>query len=585
MLPLLVRLAVVLACLSLSCQSGMVPVMSGTTLFYSHHADPQCMLPSHGLTRPRLADGTPVTINTCLSSASANLRLVCKKGAGKMTVMQRRYPSSDSSCSSTSPSQSVYLHGYPCEPSPEGGYMLLHCGEDASPLLTGTAVLAAKLFTDSSCTLSATLSRRTQLGVCTPRYQGRGQSIEYNFIVNVKAAAAATAGLVVMRTRFSPQDTTCSGRFIRAPETISYATAATQASSKCLVDPLHPKYFYSNAPTGGGVPFFETYKPTTGSVFGTSEWTYLVKTYFTDTACTPSKAVALNITALGPCIANYASSKPTGTYYSQSMGGSLTTLTTLTYSDSRCATVPISTVAQSLSTSCTIMTINADNRRERQNFNSPSSYQYSLSSTVPAVRGVVEGYFQTFQACSAFAKAPSAPSRISSIRAYTTGVLSGPSFNGHGGGDSGWYETTWSTLVSGDATYIKVSESVLADGSTTSTATFVGGTGNLLSTTLTITNARCIDKGYTSTTFFCDVSSFDENVAIAPGVYGTSGQIKRGMVVTYSGSSATMSDCSLVFATHVVTCTLSTALRIPDATALTGVYTQDSPIASIPMVT
>lgn len=153
--------------------------------------------------------------------------------------------------------------------------MLLHCGEDASPLLTGSAVLAAKLFTDSSCTLSATLSRRTQLGVCTPRYQGRGQSIEYNFIVNVKAAAAATAGLVVMRTRFSPQDTTCSGRFIRAPETISYATAATQASSKCLVDPLHPKYFYSNAPTGGGVPFFETYKPTTGSVSHHSDHTNL----------------------------------------------------------------------------------------------------------------------------------------------------------------------------------------------------------------------------------------------------------------------------------------------------------------------
>ena len=267
------RFLLTLLALVQSVSSGtttMTEVTSGTTIFFSHHADAACQLPAYRVRVPRLPspDGMPLKINKCMNSATyGNVKFQCKVGNNKFTLLQFTYDSTDSSCASSPVKEStdtrftkIYQHEYVCQASPNGGYRKLHCGEDSSSLLVlGPTIASPKLFKDPACAITPGVWRDTSLGVCTPAY-GKGGVITHNYIL---AVTQMTSPLVLDVDKYLATDLTCSGRETNTNKgTIKYPVTPATAPTVpvCIADPLHPTFYYENTP--GAVPHLFTPAPT-----------------------------------------------------------------------------------------------------------------------------------------------------------------------------------------------------------------------------------------------------------------------------------------------------------------------------------
>ena len=234
--------------------ASMVNVPTGNTVFFSHHADSKCQGPSFAVTSPRQADGSKVSINKCISSATAgNIKLQCKLGAIKFTLSQFKYGASDTTCSaapvSSSPTSvsSIVKHDYMCQESRSGGYVKIHCGEDSSALLQVPSVVSPKLFSDASCSFGSPVWRSNQIGTCSPYYQGQPAKVAFFYKLTVQTPATSTSGLALRMTKYGAGDNACTGR-VMAVKAINYAAPSTSTTTPptCTADPLHPGYYYNN---------------------------------------------------------------------------------------------------------------------------------------------------------------------------------------------------------------------------------------------------------------------------------------------------------------------------------------------------
>jgi len=137
-----------------------------------------------------------------------------------------------------------------------GGFVKVHCGEDTSPLLSKTALVSPLLFRDKFCSSFSQhpISRRAQLGVCTPHYYrgylSANPSIDFYYNLRLKSSPADDNSLVLEMSRYDKNDLDCNGRVIGL-SAISYASVPVSAPGSpspsrtiCVEDPLHPKLFY-----------------------------------------------------------------------------------------------------------------------------------------------------------------------------------------------------------------------------------------------------------------------------------------------------------------------------------------------------
>lgn len=270
MFRFLLALVALVRAVSSGAATTMTAVTSGSSIFFSHHADAACLLPAYRIRVPKLPspDGTPLSINKCMNSATfGNLKFQCKVGNNKFTLLQFTYDTTDSTCASSPVKEStatrftkIYQHEYICQASPNGGYRKLHCGEDSNSLLfLSPSIASPKLFKDPACAITPNVWRDASLGVCTPAY-GKGGIITHNYML---AVTQRTSPLVVDVDKFLATDLTCSGRETNPNKgTIKYEVipATAPAVPACISDPLHPAYFYENTP--GAAPHLYTPAPT-----------------------------------------------------------------------------------------------------------------------------------------------------------------------------------------------------------------------------------------------------------------------------------------------------------------------------------
>ena len=260
MLGLVVLLVCVAAALG---TSTMSTVATGSSVFYTHHADDKCQREPYAISTPRLPDGSTLRINQCSASTASTgrVKVQCKLGASKYSLSQLQYADSDTTCAAapvtqsttTTTSAAVLQHDYRCRRSRSGGHVKIHCGEDTSPLLLASVIVSPKPFMDSKCTTPARASRSARTSVCTPSYVGPSESkptaeIAHNYKVVVTQALPLLATL----TKFPGRDVNCTGP-ITSISKLVYTPSAASSSSSCLADPLHthPQLYYSLQPAAG----------------------------------------------------------------------------------------------------------------------------------------------------------------------------------------------------------------------------------------------------------------------------------------------------------------------------------------------
>ena len=305
------------------------------------------------------------------------------------------------------------------------------------------------------------------------------------------------------------------------------------------------------------------------------ENSYLVKTIYRDSSCTDTMVVATNITAIGPCIQRYAGITSQGTSYSQSITGS--TLTSKSFDNPACLGNASVSASETINFGCNPLGVEDKKHGGR-------SFRLSVSPSVPSAEGLIQASYQSKQDCLI--------EQASSIQ--VTQIMAGRSTlwkTTELDGIADWVETTWYKFSNFNSKNFTMNASPGPDGSLSSTATFVGGTGGVSSTTLTITGVRCVDVG-ASPAVYCDVEGFhtqeDWDSLAAPGLVGVSGAIRENMVIqgftsiTGENVSISLGAFHFDYATHTATVPLSAALDIPAGTTLTGIYTDSGESYTMP---
>lgn len=76
----------------------MTAVTSGSSIFFSHHTDPQCEGPSYAISAPRNSGGSKMKINICssdLAEGGSKVKLQCKLGTNTYSIVQKSYAATD----------------------------------------------------------------------------------------------------------------------------------------------------------------------------------------------------------------------------------------------------------------------------------------------------------------------------------------------------------------------------------------------------------------------------------------------------------------------------------------------------------
>ena len=154
---------------------------TGTTLFYTRHADSKCASDYYGIKTPSyttyLSISSPLLINTCLRGSDSTKKITCKMGQNKFTLWETRFAASDAQCATplTSKPLGMLEHDSLCQPDKkDGGFLKVHCGEDtlAATIAALPALVAPALYPSSKCASAAQLQKKTVLlGKCTPSYE------------------------------------------------------------------------------------------------------------------------------------------------------------------------------------------------------------------------------------------------------------------------------------------------------------------------------------------------------------------------------------------------------------------------------
>ena len=223
-----------------------------------------------------------------------------------------------------------------CQRSRTGGYIKIHCGEDASPLLLRPpSIVSPKPYTDPLCSMAVPNSRTAQLGVCTASFTGRQNAIDHNYILSV---AQPSSPLVVTVTKYAKSDLKCA-RQIVGIQRKSYVSVPNAASATgallCLPDPLHPQLYYSLR--AGGAPFNQAAQtaPSAPTLQG-----YIVTQRGPCSGTTPPTVVSeVNIYRAGVCVGYqvyFGNGGMTSGFMMAALSVDKTTFSLNIYSDSAC---------------------------------------------------------------------------------------------------------------------------------------------------------------------------------------------------------------------------------------------------------
>ena len=232
-----------------------VPAMAkaaGSTIFYTRHSDSQCLQPYYDTMTPSYVSSTnqktQMRINTCLQAKEGNVKLTCKTGANKFTLMMSRYTATDTACSVPLGSSSlitttIIKHEYVCQKDKDrGGYLKIHCGEDGAAGTRLPALRSPALYSNPTCSITGSRSRKILLNRCTPFMYGK--FVAHYFLLS---EPITTAPLSLRVTRYDKSDSTCTRRIVNQKVfTYSAIPATAPAVPDCLPDPLFKGYFYSN---------------------------------------------------------------------------------------------------------------------------------------------------------------------------------------------------------------------------------------------------------------------------------------------------------------------------------------------------
>ena len=243
-----------------STTTSMTVVTSGTSLFYTRHADSKCQDGYFGIKWPTYTTSfskvAPLQINTCLRTSAAIIKVQCKIGASKFTIWQTQYAANDAQCANPLSSKPLGIqeHENLCQPDMEyGGYIKVQCGQDS--LLTTVTSLpsftAPALYPTSSCTATRIQSYSLLLDTCTPMYEathtGGAKQLDHLYKLS------QTSVLTYTVRKYLKTDLTCSGR-VTSQKNIVYPPASTSTistqtnSSLCVPDPLFKGRYYLNVP-------------------------------------------------------------------------------------------------------------------------------------------------------------------------------------------------------------------------------------------------------------------------------------------------------------------------------------------------
>ena len=243
----------------------MVTVTTGTSVFYSLHADQKCQFQPFGAFFPTVAS-SPMKLRHCSavgSTSTSYVSLACRLGSRKYTIEESVYSTAD--CSGTPTRKAVFKHDSLCSwDGVNGGFMKIRCGEDSLPAAAAQVKLGTTYESPLCDSPRRSLNVSHWAGVCTPKYIPnllRGPTIAFNYKLSLKRKDpnGGAHGLLVIESRYDATDVFCE-RTKTTQKVLSYATTPTGGSSQCLQDPLAYGRYYLTSQSS--FPKFSTATPT-----------------------------------------------------------------------------------------------------------------------------------------------------------------------------------------------------------------------------------------------------------------------------------------------------------------------------------